>query len=110
MLFETEKDVVVVSSYEKNVENGTDVEAGRRRLVPLLFAPQFFSGYSFCVHHRDDREILAHAMASDYICYLKVGQVSDELHGEFELLAAGRASQQGLGVLRRKLAQSGHGF
>jgi hypothetical protein len=49
-------------------------------------------------------------MASDYICYLKVGQVSDELHGEFELLAAGRASQQGLGVLRRKLAQSGHGF
>jgi hypothetical protein len=38
--------------------------------VPLLLlGPPFFTDYSFRVHHlvnRDDRHLLAHAMASDF--------------------------------------------
>jgi hypothetical protein len=43
---------------------------GQRPLVPLLLLGHpFFSNYSFWVHHlvnQDDRQLLAHAMASDF--------------------------------------------
>jgi hypothetical protein len=35
----------------------------------LLLGPPFFAHYSFCIHslvNRDDRHLLAHAMASDF--------------------------------------------